>query len=291
MIAIYRSLKSWAVLASNRASLLLFNSSVSYFTLLIWSCYYLYCRIVFPRCKTERRSHSFSREGVATLPPLPEQPVQSSLMAVNRYLDPFLVDDCTGSVALPRQSHPLLASFIFDCLCHWRKDIEAIFHSYFSCHWISVYRTYPFDSPNATSSFAWHYDEDPPALKKIFIYLDDTTRHTGAFRYFPMSASRLLFRRGFISNSASLRVRSQALIDRNTLPLASWLEGKAGTAFIFDNNIIHRGTHPEHNYRTVIAIEVMPSDRPLTLLNIENSLRLPILSDFPRWPWNNPYFA
>jgi len=206
-------------------------------------------------------------------------------------LGPLLPDDGTGSVALSRAHHPLLATFIYECLSCWRNEVEAIFGSHFSCHWISVYRTYPFSSPDATSSFAWHYDEDPPALKKIFIYLDHTTRRNGSFRFFSKSTSRELFRLGFISNSQSLRAQSQALINSAILAKSNWLEGEAGSAFIFDNNIIHRGTHPEFGYRTVISVEVMPSDRPLHYRNIQNALMLPILNDYPLLPWKNPYLA
>lgn len=279
-------------LGLDRLSLLIFNSSLGWKTLFLWYCYHLYCRCVYKsRDEVPFARHSFHQSGIFILPALCQPSYQSALNAVNDYLDPLLSDNGTGSVALARGHHPLLESFIYESLTNWRQEIEGIFGSHFSCHWISVYRIYPFANPDSSSSFGWHYDEDPPALKKVFIYLDDTTRSNGAFRCFSKSASRLLFRRGFISNSQSLRARSQALIDSSVISRSRFIEGKKGMAFIFDNNIIHRGTHPESGYRTVISIEVMPSSLPFNTGNIQKSIALPIINDYPAVPWKNPYLA
>lgn len=291
MRSFFTGLKVRFITASDRLCLLLFNSSLPWQILLPWYCYYAYCRCVYKASGAVYSRHSFHRRGICILPSLCQSSFQGALHSVNRYLGPLLPDDGTGYVALSRAHHPLLASFIYESLSFWRQEVEAIFGSHFSCHWISVYRTYPFSNPDTSSSFAWHYDEDPPALKKIFIYLDDTTRRNGAFRCFPKSMSRELFGRGFISNSKSLRAQSQGLIDSAVLANSCWIEGEAGTAFLFDNNIIHRGTHPESGYRTVISVEVMPSDRPLHHRNIQNGLMLPILSDYPHLPWKNPYLV
>jgi hypothetical protein len=283
-----RTLKDEARFRSDRISLLLFNSSVEYKTIIAWALFYFYCRLS-SQVKSREQPHSFHQTGFSFLAPLDSSLTHSGLADVIGYLDPLLVDNGTGSASLSRDSHPLVASFIYDCLSFWRQEIESIFRSHFCCYWIHVYRTYPLEHSDPASSFSWHYDEDPPALKKIFIYLDDTNRRNGAFRYFPKRPSRKLFKKGFISNSVSRRLKSQELIDPVMLRESTWAEGNAGQGFIFDNNIIHRGTHPEAKHRTVIAIEVMPSSSPLTLHNIDNSLRLPIFDDYPRKPWQNRY--
>jgi hypothetical protein len=275
----------------NYISLILFNSSVPLRILFVWSCYYFYCRFVFLRVNPRRVNHLFCRDGIINLSSLPEDLGQTGLDLVNQYLDKLLINDGTGSVILPRVDHPLLANFIHHCLRFWQQDIEAVFNSYFACHWISVYRTFPSTISDAATSFAWHYDEDPPALKKIFIYLNDTSRSTGAFRYFNKCLSRKLFGKGFISNTSARRIKAQELIQETLLQEARWVEGAKGHAFMFDNNIIHRGTFPETGYRTVISIEVMPSDQPVSFRNVNQSLRLPIIADYPALPWENPYIS
>ena len=59
--------------------------------------------------------------------------------------------------------------------------------------------------------------------------------------------------------------------------------------FIFDNNLIHRGTYPTSGYRTVVSIEIYPSDSPLKLKNIQKSLSMDIINDYPENPYKNRY--
>jgi hypothetical protein len=86
-------------------------------------------------------------------------------------------------------------------------------------------------------------------------------------------------------------VRSQALISDQILRQCHTIEGVAGTAFIFDNKLVHRGTYPLEGQRTVICIEVYPSHHPFKSSNARNSVFMPMSDDFPAFPWRNPYAA
>lgn len=273
----------------DRFFLFLFDSSLSPRKLVSWSIYTFYCRLVFPSGQAVMKSRPLEVHGLYVLPALNSDWLCRNLTSVNSYLDSHLLDNGRGYVALPRGDHPEIVQFVYGCLDFWRRDIEAVMRSFFCCYWIQVYRTYPCLLPDEGSSFAWHYDEDPPALKKIFIYLDDTTRDNGAFRYFPRKLSRRLVRKGFISNTLDLRIKSQALIDADALGDALWEEGKAGHGFIFDNNVVHTGTYPSLGYRTVVSIEIYPYSRGLQESNVSNSLSRLIVDDYPQYPWRNRY--
>jgi len=66
-------------------------------------------------------------------------------------------------------------------------------------------------------------------------------------------------------------------------------DGEKGAAFVFDNNIIHKGTMPLNGERKVFSIEIFPSSKPLCRENVRASLNLPITDDFPEAPWHNKY--
>ncbi|MBU6148745.1 MAG: hypothetical protein KGQ54_00935 [Verrucomicrobia bacterium] len=190
---------------------------------------------------------------------------------------------------LPRKHHAPLEKFVVQFLDHFKDSICSILGSEFQTYWVYVYRTIAGGINAPDSSFAWHYDEYPPKLYKIFIYLGDTGDSNGAFRTFDRQASREFFRRGFISNSQEKRIKSQSLITQDSLNRVHIIEGKAGTAFIFDNKLVHRGTYPSEGQRTVICIEVFPSIRKFQHANACNGVSMPMHGDFPNKPWLNPY--
>ena len=280
---------------SQRLLLRWFNSSLPLRIQLVWYLYSAYCRFLlsgFGGLLRLQSGNIFFSKGLVFLPKCDISSSADRLRLINDYLSPyFSLDTESQYQELPRGNHPLVALFVFDCLQFWKEEIESIFGSRFSTYWIMVYHTRPASkASDPSSSFAWHYDEDPQDLKKIFIYLNDTTRENGAFRYLSKAHSRMLFNSGFISNNIDNRTRSQGLITKEIEGLSEWVESGGGSGFIFDNNIVHRGTHPATGYRTVISIEAIPSAKSFTLSNIQNSLCLPIDADYPRWPWKNKYF-
>lgn len=187
----------------------------------------------------------------------------------------------------PRVLDSLTASYIYKILCEFTDHIEAYFNSNFQTYWISIYKTYP-GRALQDSSFAWHQDEDPRAVHKIFIYLNDVNRNNGALRTFDRITSKKLFGMGFISNSPESRINSQKIVNESFEKKSHWIEGEAGTVLIFDNNLVHKGTFPEKGFRTVIAIEIFPSRKKISLKDIEKSMIMPMIDDWPKNPylWN-----
>ena len=66
-----------------------------------------------------------------------------------------------------------------------------------------------------------------------------------------------------------------------------FLEGKAGTLLMFDNNLVHKGTPPVEGFRQLAQIEVYPSMKQITEGQVFNALTRPILFDYPRNPKTN----
>ena len=165
--------------------------------------------------------------------------------------------------------------------------LNAYYGSHFQPYWSSVLRYDSNGIKTADSSFGFHIDDNPKQILKIFIYLNDTFEKNGAFRAFNYKATNKLFRRGFISSSPELRIAAQKIVTKkletNQLNV---LEGIKGTVFIFDNNLVHKGTLPVEGYRDVIVIEVYPS----MLKMDESSMRKSLVNKFTRDYPVDPYF-
>ena len=116
--------------------------------------------------------------------------------------------------ALPREPNNQLANYIFNILCDFKNEISSIMGSNFQTSFIEVIKTKPSSNENKDSSFAWHYDDEPRQMIKLFIYLNDTNKNNGAFRTFDNRSTRKLFAQKFISNTRSDRIRSQDLISK-----------------------------------------------------------------------------
>jgi hypothetical protein len=170
--------------------------------------------------------------------------------------------------------------------------LNAHYGSHFQCYWISIFRYETGGHWTAASSFGYHLDDNPAQLLKIFFYLNDTYESNSAFRAFDYHTSKELFRKGFISCSAELRVNSQRFVtEQLEKERIRIMEGVQGTALIFDNNLVHKGTPPREGYRDVVAIEVYPSDRPIDVESIRKGLTVPFQKDYPLNPFKNDLLA
>lgn len=272
----------------------IFRSSLDLRTQIRWEFFHMYMKFMFifknflvasNRIKVSQSiNQDFKRKGFVLLGRASSD--SSELSAHVESL--FLSQSPEKYNVLPRKYDPVISNHVFKILTKFSHSIESIFQSHFQTYWISVYKTSPGES-TGDSSFVWHQDADPRPLLKIFIYLNDVTKKNGAFRTFDRKFSRLLFNKGFISNSPEHRINSQKLITEDVAASSHWIEGSAGTVFIFDNNLIHKGTFPEEGYRTVISIEIYPSKNKLDSTNVANPLSMPVIDDFPLSPYINRY--
>ncbi len=177
--------------------------------------------------------------------------------------------------------YQVLQNPIFDAL-------YAYYGSFFQNYWITVMRYEPTETSKEATSFDFHLDDNPRELLKIFIYLNDTKKENGAFRTFNYQATTELIQKGFLSCSAELRTKSQALVSADFVEKnLNVLEGDAGTVLIFDNNLIHKGTVPEAGHRNIICIEIYPSRNPVTIETLEKGLSRKFDVDYPANPFVN----
>jgi hypothetical protein len=273
----------------DRFKLLNFGSTLPIKTILVWRFYEVICSFSWLLSGNKLRNGAeFHDKGIAFLPN--DSAMDAILLSrLNSYLKSQFYCTKGKYQQLDRSEDPVVFEAVWNFLSRNREIIESIVGWRFSCYWIMLYRTYPTLSEDKASSFAWHYDEDPRALKKIFIYLEDTTRKNGAFRFFNRENSLRLFKEFFTSNTPDRRITAQDVVNDFGEEKSEWMEGASGSSFIFDNNIVHRGTFPCEGMRTVISIEIIPSLLPLSKQNVKNSLSMPIVDDYPKIPWRNRY--
>jgi len=157
---------------------------------------------------------------------------------------------------------------------------KNIFGCYVQCQNVKIYKTTS-ESLIETSSWLWHFDNNPKEQIKVMIYLNDVNNN-GPFKYLlkdneaikietskkdhtswvPGISSYFEFLgkrwkgtrvpRHIISNLQS----KNEIIEKN-------LKGSAGTAILFDNNILHKGTIPFEGFRYAMTLQFQPINKKL----------------------------
>lgn len=171
-----------------------------------------------------------------------------------------------GLGSLPREEVKALAEPIFHALKSLESSVCAYYKSSFKVNWIDIQKIEPGVQPKG-SSFSYHIDDSPYSIVKIFIYLTDTYEDNGAFRAFNYAWTDQFLKKGLLKSSqpGEMRDSCQSIISKEDEKFWNVIEGPAGTAFIFDNNLAHKGTLPNRGCRMHISMEIMPSTQPLTL--------------------------
>ena len=192
-----------------------------------------------------------------------------------------------GYSGLPRKKNPLVAPMIFDVLNQHKALIENFYGSYFRVNWFEVQKIVEgYVAPNS-GSFAYHTDDGPDGGMKVFIYLNDTVESSGAFRAFDYRITDRLIRAGILKSASpgAPRADAQKLVSKDLEKELVVVEGKKGTVFMFDNNLIHKGTLPRLGTRIHISMEIVPSIRPLNYAEFSKDCDQPIREYFPRNPF------
>jgi hypothetical protein len=187
---------------------------------------------------------------------------------------------------LPRPEAGVFAPGIYKVLESVSPVIEGFYGSYWQPYWISLQQNYP-GTADVASSFAWHIDDNPRQLMKIFIYFNDVFESNGAFRAFTYPVSKSLLEAGFKSWSEKLRTENQGMINDYYAAHPDELkvlEGKAGTVLMFDNNLVHKGTPPREGFRHLAQIEIYPSMTKVTEAQVNLALTNPLTADYPADP-------
>lgn len=158
-----------------------------------------------------------------------------------------------------------LAVPLADCLRQVQTEVEQIYGTYFRINLMSASRLTPSqEEPN--SSFLYHYDNVPWPSLKVFFYLNDQRRDTGAFRLLDWSLTQTLLEQGFDSSSAERRKHSQTLVTQKVAEQLRVAEGEKGTVLVWHNRLIHKATLPERGERDLVQVEIMPALFPRNFL-------------------------
>lgn len=191
-----------------------------------------------------------------------------------------------GCAQMPRRHNPLIVPHLFKILQEHRGAIEAFYRSHFRVNWFEVQRITP-GQISSGSSFGYHTDDTPNQIIKLFIYLNDTFETNGAFRAFDYQHTDELLRRGMFSSVSpgEPRRRAQRLVPADWESRLTVVEGRKGTVFLFDNNLIHKGTLPRQGTRTHVSMELMPSITSLTEASLYDQCEEPITEYFPANPF------
>ena len=261
----------------------LFNSSLPICTQIIWALFTKVIKLKNRRFRSRNKRKNFFSDGFADIGSINDL----DKLAINNIVKPHLIINDQPVVSLPRKENDNLAKYIFKVLKEFKKEICEIIGSEFQTFFIEVQKTVKSDIVDLDSSFAWHCDEEPKEMIKLYLYLSDTTRENGAFRTFNREISRKLFSQRFISNTPVDRIKSQNLITKNISLNSQWIERKSGSLFCFDNSLIHKATHPNKGERIIVSLMIYPSFDEIKLENVRKSLSMP-LESYPIFPWNNP---
>ncbi len=122
---------------------------------------------------------------------------------------------------------------------------------------VYIYRSVHTDV--AASSWLWHYDNNPPTVYKIMIYLTDVIDDSYApFQWLDMpifQSTRLGPSQWFVPPNNSRLTDNQIQVDK-----IQTIYGPKGTCFIFNPNCGHRGMIPaKGKYRDVLILRVRPT--------------------------------
>jgi len=159
----------------------------------------------------------------------------------------------------------------------YRKEIEIICEvlvpylekERYGCHLyvdkVYIYRTKKIK--NRTSSYQWHYDNNPNEIVKTIIYLNNVDENNSPFEYFVDNQEKGVLGKctrmgtdcwyAAPAGSRADNIVAESLIKGTHKSIR--LLGPLGTACSFNNNSIHRANPVEKGYRDVINIRVKPT--------------------------------
>ena len=157
---------------------------------------------------------------------------------------------------------------------------KNIFGCYVQCQNVKIYKTIS-ESLIETSSWLWHFDNNPKEQIKVMIYLNDVNDN-GPFKYLSkdneaikIKTSKKDHKSWIQGNQAHFETLGKKwkgtrvpkhiisnLQSKNEV-IEKDIKGPAGTAILFDNNIIHRGTIPLKGFRYAMTLQFQPINKKL----------------------------
>lgn len=259
-----------------------FRNNHSFKTNFLFLAFDFLCKLIFSvkRLHLSFGSRTLKKKGYEILGKLPLE---------NSHNFDFLLgrSPTGGCISLPLMESEKYNEWVFSLVEQMKPRVENAMGSHFEILWYEIQATVPLPDKQA-GSFLYHTDDTPVPIKKIFLYLTDTSNKNGAFRAFDYELTDHLIGKGMLRSSSPgfPRQECQSLIPVNAEERLSVVEGSKGTFFIFDNNLIHKGTLPEEQHRIIISFEIVPSLQELTYERFLENVRTNTSKKF----YINPFF-
>ena len=157
---------------------------------------------------------------------------------------------------------------------------KNIFGCYVQCQNVKIYKTIS-ESLIETSSWLWHFDNNTKEQIKVMIYLNDVNDN-GPFKYLSkdneaikIETSKKDHTSWIHGNQAHFEILGKKwkgtrvprhiisnLQSKNEI-IEKDVKGPAGTAILFDNNILHKGTIPFEGFRYAMTLQFQPINKKL----------------------------
>lgn len=235
-----------------------FRNNHSFVTNLIFFSFTFFCRITyFLSGRFTFPSVLLSKKGYEFLGILRLKEIDFNFL---------LTRDCIGGcIPLGASESKNYDMWVYSLVEQMKPKVERALGSFFEILWYEIQATVPLQE-SQQGSFFYHTDDTPVPVKKLFLYLTDTTKESGAFRAFDYETTDDLIARGMLNSSSpgESRAGCQNLITPDIESKLQIFEGKKGTFFLFDNNLIHKGTLPEKEHRIIISFELIPALSEIT---------------------------
>jgi len=114
-------------------------------------------------------------------------------------------------------------------------------------NFVKIQRTWANDAPEIDTQL-WHVDLDARKLMKVFLFLHDVDEQRGGTRF--VRGSHLFD--GHIDYPYQDRWSEKEIVDQFGPDAVSAATCEFGDLFLLDTNLIHRGSRPQLNDRTVV---------------------------------------
>jgi hypothetical protein len=136
---------------------------------------------------------------------------------------------------------------------------QKVYGAYLIVDKVYIYRNLPGHVPDQVS-WLWHYDNHPPQVRKIMIYLTEVTEETGPFEYLRASETG----KPLYMPPTPLSGYGRISLDEIGRRLAAGYEshkvtGPKGTLVFFEENVAHKANVARQGCRDAVFFQVRPA--------------------------------
>jgi hypothetical protein len=167
----------------------------------------------------------------------------------------------SGGVMMVQLRNPLAVAGLEELCQPVIDEVERkVYGSYTIVDKVYIYRSAVFHGIKR-GAWLWHYDNHPPEVLKVMIYLTDVDAETGPFEYLHEGKTQRPIMGGPVAPLyGDSRIPEKALKDFLARGFEEYrVIGPRGTMILFDDNVLHRAAVPSRGYRDVLIFQIRPS--------------------------------